>query len=140
MWAGGWNDEFIAKNLPSVLAVKRNRSRAGIAPELMAVRVICDGQFDLLQQQMANAATLKLKLDGHAAQLPGGLVQPGVMHDRDAADDFFLVDSREVNRRWLAITVEDSGFARQAGAKNSPAEIDDLLESRPSHEIRLDSL
>jgi hypothetical protein len=75
--------------------------------------------------------TLEIRLHSHPAQLAGWFSFKRIPQDRRASDDFIFQKRRQVNRVWRIIPIEIRRCARQPGAENAMAKVENQLHLYP---------
>ena len=132
MRTGGGDVVFFRIHFPTVLLVKWNCRNAPITPEEANVRVRGDQNFRAAEQFSAEAFALIRFIRGHAAELPGGFVFVRIQHETRARGRQCIfcrrIIKRDVPGGRRVIARELREFARQAGAKDSVAQVDEVFE------------
>src|SRR5205823_466933 len=139
MRPGGFDDELFAELLPAEALVELRRRRAGVAPELIRIPLARQHVLGDLQHVRADPRAAQIIAHGHSPKLPRRLSLPRPANERGAADDLAAsVECAEMARGRLGIAWKVGHLARQAFAKDAPAQADDFIDSRlANRDLRL---
>ena len=126
------NIKFLRIHFPSLALVKRNRRNAPVAPKEAHGRTGGDENFCATEQFPAEAFALIRFVRRHAAQLPGRFVFVRVQHKTRTGGRRRIFCRRIINRHMpggrRVVAGELRRFARQTGAENSVAQVNDVFD------------